>query len=64
MIEKLVRDTANSRQTAQIKNQAKKVFNAGKKEGLEKSKNLRVDLARGPKAISKELEKIACAVDQ
>ncbi|MFH2203067.1 MAG: hypothetical protein ABIJ96_08140 [Elusimicrobiota bacterium] len=59
-----IEDVKKSEQGAKIKSQAKKVFTAGKKESLKKSKTLRVDIARGLDAIAKELSKIAGTIEK
>jgi len=60
MIEKL----AKSGESRKIKDQVKKVFKVGKKEGLQKTRSLRGNLAKGLKAVSKELNKIAGSIEK
>lgn len=63
-LRKMIEKLAKSSESKKIKDQVKKVLKAGKKEGLEKTRSLRGDLAKGLKAISKELNKIAGSIEK
>lgn len=63
-LRKMIEKLAKSNESKKIKAQVKKVFKTGKKEGLEKTRSLRGDLAKGLKAISKELNKIAGSIEK
>ena len=63
-LRKMIQKLAKSSESKKIKDQVKKVLKAGKKEGLEKTRSLRGELAKGLKAISKELNKIAGSIEK